>query len=543
MSSTGSGSELRAIAEERVGTTLRERWQLESVLGVGGMAAVYAARHRNGSRVAIKMLHPMLSHHEAVRTRFLAEGRAANAVEHDGVVHVLDDDVTPDGCAFQVMELLEGDTLDALGRQRGRAHDVSTVVDLIDQLLDALAAAHRVGIVHRDIKPQNVFVTRAGQVKVLDFGIARVHEPTDGGQQTRTGMLMGTPAFMAPEQALGRWRLVDGQSDVWAVGASMYWLLTGKLVHIGETFQEVLVQAARDRAPSLAALLPGADPGLVAIVDKALAFDKALRWKDAREMQAALRGWRARASVVEAPLPTTLPLHLFVSGEDSTVGARRTTEPLVVAADTGPITLATQLLEAPLHQPAGDIETAPRAPADPSPRTRSRPLSEARPERAAAQREGGQTSVPFSTDATSRKTRPSAKLGIALLGAGILGVSLLFGLMSRVSGEPDNAVAAGAAVPASPLRSSGPPGAPEAALADLPGAGASPTVTPSAPVPTASASVAPAANTLLSAHTATPTSPPPEPPAAVTRPASATTGASPKRAPKATADDPKSRFD
>ena len=276
-------------AEARVGTLLRKKWRLERVLGVGGMATVYAAVHRNNARVAIKMLHPEVALDAEVTERFLREGYLANTVEHPGTVKVLDDDVTEDGAPFIVMELLEGETLETRWTRKGRALPVSEVLPIADQVLDVLATAHDKGIVHRDLKPENLFLTRDGDLKILDFGIARLHELSKDTKQTRAGSVMGTPAFMSPEQARGRWDEVDARTDIWATGATLFTLLSGRYVHEGETVQEQLILAATQPAPSIATLVQGLSSSVVELIDRALAYDRHARWADARAMQAALR--------------------------------------------------------------------------------------------------------------------------------------------------------------------------------------------------------------------------------------------------------------
>lgn len=277
--------------EARVGNTLKGKWRLERLLGKGGMASVYAARHRNGSRVAIKVLHPELSMHSNMRARFLREGYAANAVEHRGAVRVLDDDTDEDGAVFLVMELLEGESLDVLRKRAGGTLAVPDVLAIADQLLDVLAAAHDKGIIHRDIKPQNLFLTTDGVLKVLDFGIAQLRNPSAGDiERTKTGMGMGSPGYMSPEQARGRWREVDAQSDLWAVGATMFRVLTGRPVHRAPIMNEALLLAMTATAPLIGTVLPEIPPEVAVIVDRALAFDKAARWPNARAMQAAVRG-------------------------------------------------------------------------------------------------------------------------------------------------------------------------------------------------------------------------------------------------------------
>jgi serine/threonine-protein kinase len=275
-------------ARARIGTVLKKKWHLDQLLGVGGMAAVYSATHRNKKRVAIKMLHAELSQDEAIRKRFLREGYIANSVAQRGAVAVDYDDVTEEGLAFLVMELLDGETIEHRWRRKDRSLSPHEALSLVDQLLDTLTAAHGRGIVHRDLKPENMFLTRDGTVKVLDFGIARVRELSTP-QTTLAGSAIGTPAFMAPEQARGRWQDVDGRTDLWAVGATLYTLITGKFVHAGENAQETLALAATRPARSIAERRPDLHPSLVAFVDRALSYDMAARFPDAATMQHALR--------------------------------------------------------------------------------------------------------------------------------------------------------------------------------------------------------------------------------------------------------------
>jgi serine/threonine-protein kinase len=236
-------------ARARIGAVLQDKWKLEKLLGVGGMAAVYAAMHRNGKWVAVKMLHAEFSQNEEVRKRFLQEGYAANTIGHDGAVSVLDDDVTSDGAAFLVMELLDGETLEQRWERSGQRLPVREVLEEVHQLLDVLAAAHAKNVVHRDIKPENLFLTKSGVLKVLDFGIAKVFESQQARQtNTRAGIVMGTPAFMAPEQARGRWHDVDGRTDLWAVGATMFTLVSGTYVHEAPSANEQLIMSATEPA-------------------------------------------------------------------------------------------------------------------------------------------------------------------------------------------------------------------------------------------------------------------------------------------------------
>ncbi len=290
-------------AHMRLGVTLRAKWRLDVLLGIGGMATVYAATHRNGSRAAVKILHPELSLNAQLRGRFLREGYVANAVGHEGAVKVIDDDVAEDGSLFLVTELLDGETLEDRRIRFGGRLPEQEVLLIVDQLLDVLVAAHARGIVHRDLKPENVFLTRAGQVKVLDFGIARLRELTTTSTATRAGMTLGTPAYMSPEQARGLWDEVESRSDIWACGATMYHLLSGRCVHEGRTPNEQLLSAMTQSAAPCSSV-SSVGPGVASVVDTALAFDREERWPDARSMQRAVRGAYARShgtAIASAP--------------------------------------------------------------------------------------------------------------------------------------------------------------------------------------------------------------------------------------------------
>lgn len=288
------GAQRHSVATH-VGKVLKEKWRLDALLGVGGVASVYAATHRNRNRVAVKVLHPSLAADPSLRSRFLNEGYAANAVGHPGAVQVLDDDVTEDGLVFLVMELLEGETLQQRAARLGGRLPLADVLAITDAVLAVLTAAHDKRMVHRDLKPDNLFLTTDGVLKVLDFGIARLQDPPPDSLQTGTqlGATMGTPGYMAPEQVQGRWNAVDARSDLWAVGATMFTLLSGRTVHADETGLPSLFLAATRPAPSLATVTTGLPPSVIALVDRALASDRDARWSSATEMRQASNAVRA----------------------------------------------------------------------------------------------------------------------------------------------------------------------------------------------------------------------------------------------------------
>ncbi len=318
-------------ARARVGQVLNRKWRLDVLLGVGGMAAVYAVTHRNGSRAAVKILHTELSINAQVRTRFLREGYVANTVGHDGAVKVIDDDTAEDGSLYLVTELLDGETLEDRRVRFGGKLSEDDVLSVADQLLDVLIAAHAKGVVHRDLKPENVFTTRTGVVKVLDFGIARLRELSTASTATRAGASMGTPAYMPPEQARGLWDLVDGRSDLWAVGATMFDLLTGRTVHGGRTANEQLLEAMTKEAPPMSSIAPGVSPAVAHVVDRALAFEREKRWLDAARMQEAVRRAyhdRNGVPISTAPrltVPETVPNRTLPSADGAIAPALPTT--------------------------------------------------------------------------------------------------------------------------------------------------------------------------------------------------------------------------
>ncbi|MGZ3475673.1 MAG: serine/threonine-protein kinase [Polyangiales bacterium] len=317
----------RARAEARIGTVLDEKWTLERLVGLGGMAAVYAGRHRNGARGAIKILHADLARIPEVRDRFLREGYAANKVEHPCAVKVLDDEVIKEGVdagtAYLVMELLEGESLEERLHRQGK-FSPAEVLAFADGVLDVLVAAHAGGIIHRDLKPENLLLVTDGEVgphgfskiKVLDFGLARI---AHGEVVTRAGMAIGTPSYMAPEQAEGRSEDIDGRSDVFAVGALMFRLITGRRVHEATHVIELVTKMAKLPAPAIASVTPDVPPDVATIVDRALQFKREDRYPSAAAMRIDIRAAREGR-----PLP---------SREDpAMVGS----EPTLVAEVAGP---------------------------------------------------------------------------------------------------------------------------------------------------------------------------------------------------------------
>jgi serine/threonine protein kinase len=263
------------------------KYTLERVIDVGGMAAVFAAK-RWRTHVAVKVMHKTYMRMEEARVRFAREGYAANQVGHANVVRVLDHGELEDGTPFFVMDLLEGRSLEQHLSDCNKL-PAAEVTWIADTVLDVLVSAHASGVIHRDIKPGNVYMTTDGEIKLLDFGLARLQDGGPSKSLTRTGTVIGTAHYMSPEQALRKPELIDPRTDLWSVGAIMFRCLTGRTVHDTHGTGQSLLAAASKSAHPITEVAPEVKPELAAVIDKALAFQKDERWSDAAAMQRAVR--------------------------------------------------------------------------------------------------------------------------------------------------------------------------------------------------------------------------------------------------------------
>lgn len=279
------------IAEDLLGQRIGP-YTIEAILGSGGMAVVYRARHSRGDAVALKVLFPPPGAGKEMRTRFEREARTAMRLRHPAIVHVLEAGQTG-GRAFMAMALVEGESLaDRLAR--AGSLDETTATDIAWQIADALDYAHRQGVVHRDIKPSNILLAADGRALLTDFGVALA---LDDLALTRTGHTVGTPAYMAPEQANGQ--VVDGRADLYSLGVVLYQMITGRTPFRGNTPQ-VLHAHVYDLPPS-PSTLARVSPGLEAIILRALAKDPAQRFLSGAAMAQAL----TRLSDQTTPLPAS----------------------------------------------------------------------------------------------------------------------------------------------------------------------------------------------------------------------------------------------
>ncbi len=279
-------------AKDLIGSTIDNKYRIEKLLGEGGMGVVYQALHLLiGRKVAVKFLHASLAGNEEVVKRFYREARSAAAIEHKNIIDVLDVGVTAEGEPYLVMEFLEGEGLADL-LERERYLDLEMALGIMEPALIALAAAHDKSIVHRDLKPENIFLVHqpdeAPTVKLIDFGISKITSGTEQTKLTADGSMLGTPAYMSPEQARGS-ADVDHRTDIYAMGVILYEMLCGDTPFTGEQYNEILYNVLTGEPTDpidLRADFP-ADAWLP--IKRALSRDPADRFGSARELLEALR--------------------------------------------------------------------------------------------------------------------------------------------------------------------------------------------------------------------------------------------------------------
>ncbi|MDI1450349.1 serine/threonine-protein kinase [Polyangium sp. 6x1] len=289
------------------GDLVAGKYRVERVIAAGGMGVVVAARHESlDQRYAIKLLRPEILDNEEAVARFLTEARTAARLESEHVARVFDVGRLDAGVPYMVMEYLDGVDLDQLVESRGPL-PVVEAVDLVVQALQAIAEAHAAGIVHRDIKPANLVLTKrsdgSARIKVLDFGISK-HRSIDAsgavaGAITSTQQVIGSPQYMAPEQ-ISSPKNVDGRADVWAIGATLHDLLTGKPPFDGETVGLILARVLRDSPPRLRSDRPDAPAGLEKVLLRCMEREPSARFRNVAELSAALAPFGSTASKVAA---------------------------------------------------------------------------------------------------------------------------------------------------------------------------------------------------------------------------------------------------
>jgi serine/threonine protein kinase len=314
-------SSRRAVAGHLLGKTIGGRYRVRGVLGEGGMGTVFEAEHiALGRSVAVKVLHATQAAKKDSIRRFQQEARAAGAIGHPNICGVIDLGTLDDGSPYIVMERLLGETLaDRVASEAGLPFE--DVIDILVQVLSGLVAAHEQQIVHRDIKPENIFLTtRVGcppLVKILDFGVSKMTGPSAGGIRpedlalTRTGMVMGTPYYMAPEQARGE-RDLDARVDLYACGVILYEALTGRRPFTALNYNALLLQILSTTPRPASERRPALPPAFDEVIAKAMARRREDRYATASDFQRDLLALRpqsvSRLSAAEVIRATPPPL-------------------------------------------------------------------------------------------------------------------------------------------------------------------------------------------------------------------------------------------
>ncbi|HKO51430.1 MAG TPA: serine/threonine-protein kinase [Polyangiaceae bacterium] len=283
------------------GEIIDGKYRTIRLIGEGGMGAVYEAENiRIHRKVAIKVLHAGVAETAEAVQRFEREAQAAGRIGSEHIVEVLDLGNLPSGDRYMVMEFMDGDSLGGRIKSKGRLSPAE-LFPIAHQLLAALDAAHNAGIIHRDLKPDNVYLLRsrsgvADFVKLLDFGISKFNQLSgdSGFSMTRTGAVMGTPYYMAPEQAKGA-KDADHRVDLYAAGVILYESVTGEVPFNADTFNELLFKIVLEEPRPVQQLVPQIDLGFAAIINKAMTRDPAARFQTAKEFQLALEHWVANA--------------------------------------------------------------------------------------------------------------------------------------------------------------------------------------------------------------------------------------------------------
>jgi len=315
-------------------------YRVAQVVGVGGMGCVYKGINPTiRSRVAIKVLSHDCADRPELVDRFFAEARAVNLIRHENIVNILDLARLADGRPYIVMEFLDGAPLAAVLAQQGRL-PLGTLARWTSEVLAGLGAAHAKSVVHRDLKPDNIFITRHGRAKILDFGVAKLaSEPRDGTSRTRAGSLLGTPHYMSPEQAQSQ--PIDARTDLYAIGVILYEAATGQRPVDGDSVFEILRKQVEDEPPPPRRLAPEIPPAYERVIVRAMAKDPARRWQSAEELAHALAeatanltpaAWAAVGAPLRAESGSLPPTPAHASNRASHPGPRRSRAPLVAGA-------------------------------------------------------------------------------------------------------------------------------------------------------------------------------------------------------------------
>ncbi len=381
------------VADTLIDTLLLDRYQVTRKIGQGGMGAVYEATHMLiGKRVAVKVLLDKYAQKDPIVARLEQEARLASSIGHENIIDITDFGQTGDGRTFVVMEYLEGESLGVLVQREGHL-DEQRAIQIARQAASALGAAHAKGVLHRDVKPDNIFLLRRRDrdfVKVVDFGISKAMRPGEGESEnsprlTQTGMVLGTPLYMSPEQARGDEDL-DHRIDIYAMGVILYEMVTGEVPFRGSNYLSILSQVLNDEPPSPRTLRPDLSIELEAVIMKALSKEpedryqsmeeladdlqvlaategtttsrsriSAERYRPKRQRRSGLRilAWVAGVAVVVAAVAVTVTMMMGGGGKKQPAAAP------AVPIDAGAVRASTVPLDAGPAQPAVEVVSIP----------------------------------------------------------------------------------------------------------------------------------------------------------------------------------------
>ncbi len=317
-----------------VNTIIDDKYRIDGIIGVGGMGVVYRAEHTKiGRQVALKMLLPEYIVYPDLVARVEREARTAGQIDHPNVVSIVDLGVTSEQGPYIAMELLRGQELATTVERAGGRLDPAEAVDILRQVLSGLDAAHKKGVIHRDLKPENIFLTLSDDggrgVKVLDFGISKLRDDSQLNSLTRTGTVMGTPQFMAPEQAAGA-RDQDARIDLYAAGAVLYAVLCNGLPYEAENYNLLISEILNKPPIQILSRNTALDPRLASVVMKSISKKPEQRFQSARAMADALSQWYEIRNT-----PRTAAVRLPGGGRSSGMGSADATAPIELRRNAG----------------------------------------------------------------------------------------------------------------------------------------------------------------------------------------------------------------
>jgi serine/threonine-protein kinase len=395
----------RPQRKSRIGEVIGDRYEVLRVIGEGGMGVVYEVRHRAiGRHFAMKFLHVDMASRRSIVGRFRREAEAAAGLQSENVVAIVDFATCEDGSPYLVMEYLEGEDL-AKALKRTGPMPVGRALEIVAQVCRGLRVAHRRGVVHRDLKPENLFLhtdpDRDEIVKILDFGIAKLVSEVQAETKTQSGLTLGTPFYMSPEQARGD-TTIDERTDVYALGVILYELLTGEKPHPGSNATAVLFHLLKQEPVRVESLRSGLPAGLGDVVHRAFAFDVEERFRSVADLETALAPYRDEGGSAGSLMPATA-----TRGELLHASAWRSRSTWLAVAVSAPVWLVLGSLARGAfpsrEHPGRPVSDAPLPEAESPPAAATEPTSFASPSRAA------EAEAPEGPASPAKPSRPQSR--------------------------------------------------------------------------------------------------------------------------------------